>query len=89
MNTQLSTNRRQFLQQTAGITAATLSLPYFVPAAALGRDGQVAANERITLGSIGVGSMGRGDLKNLMKDFIRKMQNFTRPSIYFKFILLL
>jgi predicted dehydrogenase len=33
----------------------------------LGKGGQVAANERVALGSIGVGSMGRGDMKGLMK----------------------
>ena len=61
------TNRRQFLKRSAGIASAAWALPYLVPGAALGKDGQVAASERITLGSIGVGSMGRGDMKSLMK----------------------
>ncbi len=63
----MKTNRRQFLKRSAGVASVAFGLPYFVPASALGKDGQVAPSERVTLGSIGVGSMGRGDMKNLMK----------------------
>ena len=63
----MTTNRRQFLRQSAGIAAAALALPHIVPASALGKDGQVPPSERVTLGSIGVGSMGRHDMKGLMK----------------------
>jgi predicted dehydrogenase len=50
-----------------GVTTAAVGIPSFVPASALGLGGHVAANERIALGSIGVGSMGRGDMKGLMR----------------------
>lgn len=53
------TSRRVFLRQTAALAAA----PYFVPASALGADGAVAPSDRITLGFIGVGMMGRGHLR--------------------------
>jgi len=49
-------SRRRFLQATAGLIA----VPHFVSARALGAGDNVAASERITLGSIGVGSRGSG-----------------------------
>ncbi len=40
-----------------------------VPAAALGmQQGSVAASRRITLGVIGTGNQGIGDMKNFLKD---------------------
>jgi len=67
MKTSSQTNRRSFLKRSAGIATAAMGLPYLVPGSALGKDGQVAPSERVTLGSIGVGSMGKGDMKNLMR----------------------
>jgi predicted dehydrogenase len=43
-------------------------MPYVLPGSALGKDGLAAPSERITLGSIGVGSMGRADMRGLMQD---------------------
>ncbi len=68
MTTSARTNRREFLGRFAGTASAALAVPYVVPASALGKEGQAAPSERITLGSIGVGSMGRGDMKGLMRD---------------------
>ncbi len=65
MNTK--TTRREFLKRSAGITSAACALPHLVSGSALGKDGQAAANDRVVLGSIGVGSMGRGDMKGLMQ----------------------
>ncbi|MBN2293473.1 MAG: Gfo/Idh/MocA family oxidoreductase [Pirellulales bacterium] len=45
-------NRRRFLK---GAAAAAVSVPMFVPAAALGKNSQAAAGERITIGMIGSG----------------------------------
>lgn len=67
MRTNATTNRREFLERSAGIASAALAVPYAVPGSALGKDGETAPSERITLGSIGVGSMGRGDMKGLMQ----------------------
>jgi hypothetical protein len=53
----MSYGRRTFLKATAGAAA----LPYFVPGAALGKDGATAASERIVMAGIGIGNMGRGD----------------------------
>ncbi|HEY3323534.1 MAG TPA: Gfo/Idh/MocA family oxidoreductase [Planctomycetota bacterium] len=58
----MSTTRRGFL--TGAIAAATA--PYFIPAKALGADGNVAPSERIVMGGIGIGGRGTGDLGNLI-----------------------
>jgi predicted dehydrogenase len=52
-------SRRRFLQ-TAAITA--IAMPEVIPASALGRSGQTAPGERISLGIIGVGGMGQANL---------------------------
>ena len=54
--------RRRLLQHT-GLAAAAIGLPSFVPAAALGRADAVAPNNKITLGCIGVGGMGTGNMR--------------------------
>jgi predicted dehydrogenase len=50
--------RRRFLKATAVAAAA----PYLVPGRALGADDATAASERIVMGGIGIGNMGRGDM---------------------------
>ena len=56
--------RRRFVAGAAG----ALALPVFVPASALGAGGKTAASERITVGLIGHGIMGRGHLRRLVGD---------------------
>jgi len=51
-------SRRRFL---AG-AAAAITAPHIVPAAALGRDGQTAPSDRITIGMLGVGNRGSSSL---------------------------
>ena len=53
-------SRRGFLKRTTGAGAA-LALPAMIPSTALGLNA-VAPSERIVMGAIGTGSMGRGDL---------------------------
>src|SRR5450755_2323048 len=57
-------DRRAFLKTTA----AAISAPLFIPASALGRDGSVAPSNRITMGVIGTGNQGTGDMKNFLRD---------------------
>ncbi len=59
-------NRRQFIKQVAGTTAAAMVFPYIVPASALGRAGNAAPSEKITLGFIGTGKQS----KHLMRSFL-------------------
>jgi len=54
--------RRGFLQSTTAAGAAGLAAPLVVSAAALGLDSAPGANERIRVGLIGCGGMGRGNL---------------------------
>jgi len=60
-------NRRSFLKRTAAMTFVVDGFPYIVPSSVLGRGERVAPSDRVVLGSIGVGSMGRGDMKSLMQ----------------------
>ena len=59
-------NRRTFASRCASVATA-IAFPYVIPGSALGKNGQVAPSDRVVLGSIGVGSMGRGDMKGLMQ----------------------
>ena len=54
--------RRRFLKQAAA-TGALVTLPQFIPGAALGKDGAVAASERLVMGGLGIGSRGSTDLR--------------------------
>ena len=67
MNSKTRMNRRKFLKRSVGITSAACGFPYLVRSSALGKDGQTAPSNRIVLGSIGVGGMGKGDMKSLMR----------------------
>ncbi|MEX2170003.1 MAG: Gfo/Idh/MocA family oxidoreductase [Pirellulales bacterium] len=54
---QAQSSRRQFLKTTAK-ASALFAAPMFVPARALGRDGNVAPSERVTLAGLGIGPRG-------------------------------
>lgn len=54
--------RRRFLKLAAASTGA-IAAPLLVRPSALGKDGSVAASERIALGLIGIGRMGQGHLR--------------------------
>lgn len=53
-------SRRELLKRSAVATAGIAATPYFIPRSALADDGKPGANERITVGAIGVG--GRASL---------------------------
>jgi predicted dehydrogenase len=59
-------NRRQFLKQAAVAAVGAAGLPLFIPARALGRDGHTAPSDRITIGCIGVGGMGTGNMNSFL-----------------------
>ena len=60
----MKTNRRTLLK----LTGSSIAFPTIIPASALGKDGRPAPSERITIGSIGLGAMGMGDLNNHMRE---------------------
>ncbi len=59
--------RRQFLGHTAALSGI-VAAPWIIPSSALGADGNVTPSNRITVGLIGNGRMGRGHLRRLAGD---------------------
>ena len=59
-------NRRGFLRSATGMAAGAVVFPYVVPSSALGKAGSVAPSNRVAMGSIGVGSMGTGDMRGFL-----------------------
>lgn len=57
-------SRRDFLTGAAGCVVA----PFFVPAAALGKGDAPAASERLTMGIVGLGSMGMRHVKGFLQE---------------------
>src|SRR5689334_4853099 len=57
MSQNKKSNRRDFMK-TAG---AAFGVPYIITSAALGNSERPAASDRIVMGGIGIGNMGRGD----------------------------
>ena len=55
-------SRRSFIRQATTTGLAGIAVPYYVPAGALGQAGQPSANDRIGVGLIGCGGMGRANL---------------------------
>ncbi|MFN3649189.1 MAG: Gfo/Idh/MocA family protein [Armatimonadota bacterium] len=60
-------SRRGFLKGAAALGAG-IGFPMVIPAAALGRDGNVAPSNRITLGVIGTGNQGLNDIRSFLRD---------------------
>ena len=56
-------SRRQFLS----LTGAVLAFPTIIPISALGRGDQPAPSGRITLGAVGCGGMGKGNVESFLK----------------------
>ena len=61
--TQKKIGRRRFLKKSIGTVVGTAAFPYIVASSALGKEGGVAASERIVMGCIGVGSQGTGNMQ--------------------------
>jgi predicted dehydrogenase len=59
--------RRTFLKETLAGAACVLGFPTIIPSSALGADGATAPSDRITLGCIGVGRQGTGDMKGFLQ----------------------
>src|SRR5262249_55208550 len=62
MNSIERTSRRRFLKTTGAAVAA----PYVITSAALGNADRPPASDRIVMGGIGIGNMGRGDLADFL-----------------------
>jgi ornithine cyclodeaminase/alanine dehydrogenase-like protein (mu-crystallin family) len=64
-----SVPRREFLKSTGAVTATAFAAPYLLPARARG------ANDRLTLGHIGVGGMGGHHLRDMRSRMDRGQVN--------------
>ncbi|MHC4104702.1 MAG: Gfo/Idh/MocA family protein, partial [Planctomycetota bacterium] len=58
--------RRSMLKSATGLIASTITVPYVIPSSALGKDGTIAPNERLTMGAIGLGGQGMHNLRNFL-----------------------
>ncbi|MGF1583839.1 MAG: Gfo/Idh/MocA family protein [Bacteroidales bacterium] len=52
------TSRRDFMKTSAAIGMASIVAPYIIPSKVMGAPGRTGANDKITLGGIGVGNRG-------------------------------
>lgn len=66
MRTVNEISRRKFLKQATGTTVGALSFPYVVSSSALGKTGNTAASNRITVGCVGVGPQGTAVMRNFL-----------------------
>jgi hypothetical protein len=58
-------NRREFLKTSAAVAAGAIVLPQIVPSSVFGAD---APSKRVTMGFIGVGNQGTGDMRGFLQD---------------------
>ena len=58
-------NRRRFLGK-ATASAAAIGFPYIVPAAVLGGEGGLPPSECVSIGAIGTGGRGSGDMRSFL-----------------------
>ena len=58
-------NRRNFLKDAAGVSIGA-GIFHVVPASALGLGGRVAPSNRITMGCVGVGGQGTGNMNEFL-----------------------
>jgi len=57
--------RRNFIKNTA-IASGMIAVPFIIPSGCRGKDGKTAPSDRIVMGGIGLGGMGRGDMNNFL-----------------------
>jgi len=57
-----SMNRRQFIKRTAGAAIGGFAFPYIIPSLVLGKSNGVVPSNKITVGCVGVGNQGVGDM---------------------------
>ena len=60
-------NRRMFIQRVGLAAGAAAAFPAIIPSSALGRGRRPAPSDRITMGFIGMGSMGTNNLQGFLE----------------------
>jgi predicted dehydrogenase len=61
-------NRRQFLKRSTGVAMVGLGFPAIVPSSVFARSGAVLPSEKLTVGCVGMGGMGIGDMRTFMNE---------------------
>ncbi len=61
------TSRRDFIRRSAAVAAGTIVLPNIIPSTALGMGGKLSPSDRIVMATIGTGSQGTGNMRELLK----------------------
>ena len=63
-----SMNRRQFIKRTAGAMIGGIVFPYIIPSSVLGRSNGIAPSDKIIVGSVGMGGMGRENMMAFLNE---------------------
>ena len=63
-----SINRRQFIKKTTGAVIGGIVFPSIIPSSVLGRGNGLAPSEKITIGCVGMGGMGRENMKTFLNE---------------------
>jgi predicted dehydrogenase len=66
MNNTSNISRRRFLAKAGGTAVGAISFSYIVPSLVLGKAGNVAPSNRITMGCIGVGWQGGSNMNSFL-----------------------
>ena len=61
-------SRRDFVRSAAGTALTAAVFPSLIPASALGKNGAIAPSNRLTIGVIGCGPQGLGDMSNFLNE---------------------
>lgn len=67
MKLQEKIDRRNFIKQITQTTATVVAFPYVIPSSVFGKSGAVLPSEKTTMGFIGVGGMGTGNLRGFLE----------------------
>ncbi len=61
-------NRRQFMKYSTGAAVAGFGFPYIIPSSVLGRSNLFLPSDKITVGCVGMGGMGREDMETFLAE---------------------
>lgn len=64
---QQKNSRREFIKKSTTAIAGVFAAPYIIPGSVLGKNGAVSPSNKITMGFIGVGGMGTGNLRGFLE----------------------
>ena len=61
-------NRRQFIKRTTGAIIGGFVFPSIIPSSVLGRSEGITPSDKITVGCVGMGGMGRENMKSFLNE---------------------